>query len=206
LIFYADDPSRFVSFAEAARLAEAKHGTLATTGSYTPPKLAGKYKGSGVGPSPAYSFTVCVAEVSVDAECGKIHVEKLTVAHDCGRAINPIIAEGQVEGSAYMGFGEALLEEQVFRKAGPHRQPSLLEYKLPTSLDTPEIESILIESVDPEGPFGAKEVGEGPLSPVIPAIANAIYDAIGVRIDTTPFTAEKILKALDRQSREQGSA
>src|SRR6185295_7584838 len=97
-----------------------------------------------------------------------------------------------------MGFAEATMEQQVFRK-GRHKFPSLLDYKIPTTLDTPEIETILIESPDPEGPFGAKEAGEGPLNPVVPAIANAVFDAIGVRIDETPITPDKILKALAEQ-------
>jgi CO/xanthine dehydrogenase Mo-binding subunit len=100
----------------------------------------------------------------------------------------PVLVEGQMEGSAYMGFAEALMEEQVFKdadhgRAGLHNAPSLLDYRIPTSLDTPELESLIIESLDPEGPYGAKEAGEGPLHPSIPAIANAIYDAVGVRMD-----------------------
>ncbi len=87
------------------------------------------------------------------------------------------------------------MEQQVFRK-GRHKFPSILDYKIPTTLDTPEIETILVESPDPEGPFGAKEAGQGPLNPVIPAIANAVFDAIGVRIDETPITPEKVLRAL----------
>jgi len=122
------------------------------------------------------------------------------IAHDCGRALNPANVEGQVEGSAYMGYGEIIGEEQVFR-GGLHKKPSLLDYKIPTSLDTPALEAIIVESVDAEGPFGAKEAGEGPLNPVIPAIANAVYDAIGVRFDETPITAEKILNALGKRDR-----
>src|SRR2546427_9992446 len=95
-----------------------------------------------------------------------------------------------------MGIGEALMEEQVFRK-GLHKQPSMLEYKSPTTLETPEIHTFLVETLDPEGPFGAKEVGQGPLLPVIPAVANAVHDAVGVRIDETPITPEKVLRALE---------
>jgi CO/xanthine dehydrogenase Mo-binding subunit len=103
----------------------------------------------------------------------------------------------------YMGYGEAVVEEQVFRK-GLHKQPSLLEYKIPTSLDMPELEAHIIETIDPEGPFGAKEVGQGPLAPVIPAIANAVYDAIGIRFDSTPITADKIMRALE--AKRKGAA
>ena len=193
-------PTRFVAFAEAAQKAEATHGTLSAVGSYTPPKLGGEFKGAGVGISPAYSYTACVAEVEVDPETYDIKVEKLWVAHDCGRALNPTLVEGQIEGSAYMGFGEAIFEEQVFRK-GLHKAPSLLEYKLPTIYDTPEIIAMHVETMDREGPYGAKEAGEGPLNPIIPAIANAVYDAIGARVESTPITPDKIARALKEQQR-----
>jgi 4-hydroxybenzoyl-CoA reductase alpha subunit len=196
VIYYAEDTSKQVAFQQAAQYAEKKFGALVATGSYTPPKLAGDFKGSGVGPSPAYSFTAATAEVEVDLETGILAVKKLTVAHDLGRALNPVVCEGQIEGSMYMGYGEAVVEEHVFRK-GLHKQPSLLEYKIPTSLDTPELESMIVETFDAEGPFGAKEVGQGPLAPVIPAIANAVYDAIGIRFDSTPITADKIMRALE---------
>jgi len=192
------DPSRSLAFAEAAVLAESKHGTLMAAGSYKPPKgIGGDYKGAGVGPSPAYSYQAAVAEVTVDLETGGVTVERITTAHDCGRAINPPGVEGQIEGSAYMGYGEAMAEEQVFR-GGLHKKPSLLEYRLPTSLDTPELRAIVVETVDAEGPFGAKEAGEGPINPVIPAIANAVYDAIRVRFDETPITPAKVLDALQK--------
>jgi 4-hydroxybenzoyl-CoA reductase alpha subunit len=208
-VFDASDPGRGVTFQEAVILAEAKFGTLGTTGSYTPPRPPGKYKGGGVGPSPTYSYTACVVEVEVDPATGWVHVPKVWIAHDIGRALNPVLARGQVEGSVYMGLGEALMEEQTFRRlpeklshALVHKFPSILEYKSPTSLDMPEVDTELIEVPDPRGPFGAKEVGQGPLLPVMPALANAVYDAVGVRIDETPITPEKILKALD--AKEQG--
>lgn len=199
-VYDTSDTDRRLSFVDAVNKAEALFGTLVATGSYTPPKLGGDYKGSGVGPSPAYSFTTAVAEVIVDLETFDLTVKRITVAHDCGKAINPMIVEGQIEGSAYMGYGEAVMEEQVFRK-GLHKKPSLLEYKIPTILETPELDSIIVEGPDAEGPFGAKEAGEGPLSPVIPAIANAVYDAIGVRLNSTPITPERIMKALERHRR-----
>jgi 4-hydroxybenzoyl-CoA reductase subunit alpha len=201
MIYFVDDTSVQLSLSEAAQLAEAKHGTLATTGSYTPPHLAGDFKGAGVGPSPAYSFTCAAAEVQVDLDTGILEVKKITCAHDLGRALNPVVCEGQIEGGVYMGYGEAVVEEQVFRK-GLHKQPSLLEYKIPTSLDMPDTDTMIVETEDPEGPFGAKEVGQGPLAPVIPAIANAVYDAIGIRFDSTPITADKILRALEQQRKQ----
>ncbi len=201
-IFEAANPDNTMPFAEAAQRAEAQFGTLSASGSYTPPALAGKYKGHGVGPSPAYSYTAAVVEVNVDPETGWIVVEKVWIAHDVGKAINPYLAEGQVEGSVYMALGEVLMEEQVFRR-GVHKIPSLLEYKSPTCLEMPEVDTTFIESMDPEGPYGAKEVGQGPLLPVIPAVANAVYNAIGVRIDEIPITPEKVLKALDLQAKGQ---
>ncbi len=198
----AADWERAVPFAQAVELAEAMHGVLAFAGSYAPPKRAGKYKGGGVGPSPCYSYSACVVELSVDEETGEIELHDVWIGHDLGRALNPLLAEGQIEGSVYMGIGEALMEGQIFRK-GVHKNPSLLEYKSPTTLETPEIHTFLVETDDPEGPFGAKEAGQGPLLPVIPAIANAVYHAVGVRCDEVPITPEMILKGLElrRQGR-----
>ncbi|TMG81031.1 MAG: aldehyde oxidase, partial [Betaproteobacteria bacterium] len=195
--------SRGLTFAEAVVLAEVKFGTLGTVGSYSPPRSPGRYKGAGVGPSPAYSYTACVVEAEVDAQTGWIRIPKIWIAHDIGRTINPVLARGQVEGSVYMGLSEALMEEQVFRRLPPklsgalvHKFPSLLEYKSITSLDMPEVDTVLIEDPDPNCPFGAKEAGQGPLLPVAPAVANAIYDAVGVRIDELPITPDKVLRAL----------
>jgi 4-hydroxybenzoyl-CoA reductase subunit alpha len=196
LIYDENDPGVALPYVKVVQLTEARYGALVAAGSYAPPEdMHGDYKGAGVGPSPAYSYSVCVAQVAVDIETGELVVEKLWLAHDIGQSINPLLVAGQVEGGAYMGFGEATMEQQVFRK-GRHKIPSLLDYKLPTTLDTPEIETILIEIPDHEGPFGGKEAGQGPLNPVIPAIANAVFDAVGVRIDETPITPDKVLKAL----------
>jgi len=193
-----------LSFAEAVVFAEEKFGTLGAVGSYKPPRSPGRYKGAGVGPSPAYSYTACVVEVDVDPATGWITVPKVWIAHDIGRTINPVLARGQVEGSVYMGLSEALMEEQVFRRlpaklshALVHKIPSLLEYKSLTSLDMPEVDTVLVEDPDPQCPFGAKEAGQGPLLPVMPAVANAIYDAVGVRIDELPITPDKVLRALE---------
>jgi 4-hydroxybenzoyl-CoA reductase alpha subunit len=191
-----DDWEKALSFAQAVELGESMHGVLAFAGSYAPPKRAGKYKGGGVGPSPCYSYTACVVELTVDEDTADIRLDEVWIAHDIGRALNPLLVEGQVEGSVYMGIGEALMEEQVFRH-DLHKSPSLLDYKSPTTLETPPIHTILVETDDPEGPFGAKEAGQGPLLPVIPAIANAVHNAVGVRIDEIPITPDKILKALE---------
>jgi 4-hydroxybenzoyl-CoA reductase subunit alpha len=196
------DTGRSMPIREAFNLAEAKHGTLGSTGSYTTPTdVHGEYRGGTIGASPAYSFTAHVAEVEVDPDTGFVRVERIWVAHDCGRALNPAIVEGQMEGSSYMGFAEALMEEHVFKdadhgRAGLHNAPSLLDYRIPTSLDTPELASLIVESIDPEGPYGAKEAGEGPLHSSIPAIANAIHDAVGVRMDALPFSPPRVWRAL----------
>ncbi len=202
-VFDAEDPERGLSFQEAVVIAEAVHGTLGTTGSYIPPRSPGRYRGAGVGPSPAYSYSAAVIETVVDPETGLFRVEHVWIAHDVGRSINPVLVMGQIEGSVYMGLGEALMEEQVFRRlpkhlsnALVHREPSLLEYKSPTFLEMPEITTYIIEDPDPEGPFGAKEVGQGPLLPIMPAVANSIFDAVGVRIDQVPIHPHMIAKAL----------
>ena len=210
MAMWAPDTERQMPIREAFNLAESAFGTLGATGWYNTPKdIHGEYRGGTIGASPAYSFTAHVAEVEVDVETGVVEVEKIWIAHDCGRALNPVLVEGQMEGSAYMGFGEALMEEQIFKsaeqgRAGLHNAPSLLDYRIPTSLDTPELESLIVESIDPEGPYGAKEAGEGPLHPSIPAIANAIYDAIGVRVDRLPSSPPNMWRAIER-AREAGT-
>ncbi len=196
-VYRRDDPRLALDFAEAVRLATGPEGTLEITGTYTTPEEAtgGKYKGGGVGPSPAYSYSAQVAEVTVDVETGQVTVDRITVAHDCGKAINPINVEGQVEGSVWMGLGQALQEEMIWEN-GRLMNPGLLEYRSASTLESPPIDPILVESNDPEGPFGAKEAGEGSLAAAIPAVANAIYDAVGVWMTSLPMTPEKILKAL----------
>ncbi|MCB9580117.1 MAG: molybdopterin-dependent oxidoreductase [Polyangiaceae bacterium] len=196
------DGSESMTTRQAFELAEARFDTLGATGSYNTPKLGGDYRGGTIGASPAYSFTAHVAEVTVDVETGRIIPERIWVAHDCGRAINPMLVAGQMEGSAYMGAAEAVLEHHRVDGRGLHAGPSLLDYPIPTSLDVPDLSAIIVESVDPEGPYGAKEAGEGPLHPAIPAIANAVFDAVGIRLRELPLTAAKVLRAL-RDSAQQ---
>ena len=148
-----------------------------------------------MGPSPAYSYSAQVAEVSVDEDTGEVTVHKVWAAHDCGRALNPVSVEGQIIGSVWMGMGQALTEEMVW-KDGMLMNPGLLEYRSPSAVESPEVEAIIVESIDPEGPFGAKECSEGSLAATIPAIANAIYNAVGVRLHESPFTPEQVLAAL----------
>jgi 4-hydroxybenzoyl-CoA reductase alpha subunit len=205
-VFDAEDPERALVFDEAVRLAEAESGTIACAGSYAPPRAPGRYRGAGVGPSPAYSYTAAVVEVEVDPETGVVRVPKAWIAHDLGKAINPLLAIGQVEGSVYMGLGEALMEEMDYRESRNvvHRHPSLLEYKSPTTLEMCDVETFLVEDPDPNGPFGAKECGQGPLLPIPPAVANAVYDAVGVRVDEVPISPPRVLRALRSGTRRSG--
>ena len=144
--------------------------------------MGGSFKGSGAGLSPAYSMTAFITEVSVNVETGSFKVDKVTCAHDCGKALNPIAVEGQLEGSIHMGLGQAIMEG-VVHKDGVVQNPSFLDYKIPSPFEMPEIDLLFPDSEENEGPFGAKEVGEGALAPFIPSLANAIYDAVGVRIN-----------------------
>ena len=190
-------PKEWMTFEEAVVAAIDFHGALTGTGSYAPPPEArgGKHKGGGVGPSPAYSYSAQVAEVSVDEDTGEVTVHKVWAAHDCGRALNPVSVQGQIIGSVWMGMGQALTEEMVW-KDGMLMNAGMLEYRSPSSVESPEVEPIIVESIDPEGPFGAKECSEGSLAATIPAISNAIYDAVGVRLHESPFTPERVLAAL----------
>jgi 4-hydroxybenzoyl-CoA reductase subunit alpha len=204
-VFDFENPEKGVSFIDAVWLAEAKFGTLGTVGSYKPPATRGKFKGSGIGPSPAYSYTAMVAEVDVNPETGIVTVPRIWVAHDIGQAINPVLVIGQVEGSIYMGLGETLMEEMAYRgnRNVVQKAPSFLEYKSLTTLEMCDIVTYLVGDADSNGPFGAKEAGQGPQLPVPPAVANAIYDAVGVRIDEVPITPDKVLKAIRAKAKGQ---
>ncbi|TAL68132.1 MAG: 2Fe-2S iron-sulfur cluster binding domain-containing protein [Bacteroidetes bacterium] len=187
-----------VPWETAATAYFSKNGPLTGKGHYSPPEgLGGKYKGAAVGTSPAYSYSATVCEVDVDMETGKVKVLNFWDAHDCGTAINPMAVEGQVEGAIVMGMGEVLFEDEVFDKNGKMLNADLHNYIIATSADMPNIDSSIVDSYEPEGPFGAKEVGEGATLPVFGALANAIADAIGVRIYNLPITPGKILEAIN---------
>ncbi len=207
-VFATSDPARGLAWEEAVIATEARFGTLASAGSYTPPRSPGRYRGAGVGPSPTYSYSAAVVEVEVDGATGLWKPIQVWIAHDIGRAINPALALGQVEGGVYMGLGEAMMEESAFRRlprsrspALLHKFPSLLEYKSLTAEEMPPVTTYLIEEPDQAGPFGAKEVGQGPLLPIPPACANAIYDAVGVRVDQVPIQPHMVLRALEAKAK-----
>jgi len=175
------------------------------TGWYDPPtKLVDKhtYKGN---ISAAYGFGAQAVEVEVDTETGQVRVLKIVAAHDVGRAINPMYVEGQIEGGAQMGVGYALTEELQVRE-GRVLNPTLLDYRMPTALDMPPIESVIVETADPAGPFGAKGVGEMGGNPTAAAIANAVYNAIGIRLNHLPMTGERVLRALQEKERSAARA
>lgn len=196
---FSNDKKVDLSWYEAIDILVANRGAVSTSGKYISPKLGGDFKGSGAGLSPSYSFGSCIAEVDVDTETGYVKILNVWGAHDCGKALNPIAVEGQLQGSWHMGIGQAISEEMLYYN-GLLLNNNFLDYKIPTSLDTPPIHTNIIETIDPEGPYGAKECGEGALHPVIPAIANAIYDAVGIRITKLPIKAEDVLRLLKEKS------
>ena len=152
--------------------------------------------------SPAYAFGTHVVEVEVDTWTGVVRPLKVTAAHDIGRAINPMAVEGQIQGGVAMGLGYCLSEELKVEE-GRVLNPSFQDYRLMTATEMPEIEMHLIETHDPEGPFGAKGIGEAPAICLSPALANAVYDAIGIRFRRLPITPERVLAAL--REKEEGN-
>jgi 4-hydroxybenzoyl-CoA reductase subunit alpha len=202
-VFEKENQDNFIPWKEAAEAFFSKKGPLIGRGHYSPPEgLGGKYKGAAVGTSPAFSFSASVCEVEVDMETGKVKVINFWDAHDCGTAINPMAVEGQVEGAVVMGMSETLLEDEVFNDKGKLLNADLHNYLIATSAETPNIHSTIVDSYEPEGPYGAKEVGEGATLPVLGAIANAVADAIGVRIFELPITPEKVLNAIKIKEKE----
>ncbi len=201
-VFVKDNPEKNISWQEAAAAYFSTGGPLVGKGHYSPPEgLGGTYKGAAVGTSPAYSFSATVCEVKVDMATGKVRVLNFWDAHDCGTAINPMAVEGQAEGAVLMGMSEVLFEDEVFDHRGKILNADLHNYLIASSADMPLIDSSIVDGYEPQGPFGAKEVGEGATLPVFGAIANAIEDAIGVRIYDLPITPEKILKAIKSKSK-----
>jgi CO/xanthine dehydrogenase Mo-binding subunit len=210
VIYLKSDPKRTVSVAKAAsqpmfeRASSFPMGVpVVAAATYTDPVSQISDKATGYGNiCPTWTWGVQVIEVEVDTETGQVSVLKVVAANDVGRAINPMAAEGQIEGAVVQGMGMALTEQLIWDKErGVVLNPTLADDKLPTTMDVPHIETILVESHDPLGPFGAKGIGEIGLVPTPAAIANAIYHAAGVRIRELPMTPEKILNALREKGR-----
>lgn len=202
IVFLKAHPEESLTFEEVARTYFVKNGPLIGRGSYKPPKLGGTFKGAAVGTSPAYSAATQIAEVEIDEETGEITVLEAWDVHDCGFVINPSLLHAQVHGAFYMGMGESIWEEVLFDEKGDVANGNLAEYRMPTALDMPPVTSELVDSIDPNAPWGVKEVGEGATTPTMACLANAIYDAMGVRIESLPLTYEKVWRAL-KEKREK---
>jgi len=200
-----ENPELVVPYMDALTEALADTGALIASGKYMSPKLGGKFKGSGAGLSPTYSFQSFIAEVTVDPETGLVKVDHVWAAHDVGRALNPLSVEGQIEGSVHMGLGQTLSEYMQYRK-GQLLNPSFLDYRCVSPIEMPPVDVIIVESEDPEGPFGAKECGEGALSPIIPAVCNAIYDAVGVRVKRVPVDPDFLVSQIEKQQKQADSS
>ena len=200
-VVYRPDPEIRVPYLDAVLEAMAGRGALIAKGCYhDAPPMGGAHKGAAAGLSPSYSFQAYVAQVTVDPETGFVRPSRIWAAHDCGKALNPLAVEMQIEGCLHMGMGQALMESFGYNKTSVGN-PSLLDYKIPSSIEMPPVEVFIVESEDPEGPFGAKEAGEGPLLPILPALANAVYDAVGVRMLQLPMTPDRVLEALEKKRR-----
>ena len=202
-LYRAGAQDKGLTFNEVVTEALRDTGTITVTGNYsTIPESHGgkKYRGSAIGGTMGYSYAALVVEVSVDEETGVVTVDKVWVAHDCGRALNRLTVEGQVQGSVWMGMGQAMSEEAAYHE-GLMLTANMLDYRVPTIQDSPPIEVGIIESIDPHGPFGAKEAGEGSLAAFLPALTNAIADAIGLRFNDLPVTPDRVFAALEKRAR-----
>ena len=200
--FVAGSSQSVLPFHDVAIAALAEEGTINVKGTFSTPIEAqgGKHRGGAVGSTMGFSYGAQVVEVSVDEDTGQIAVEKVWVALDCGYAINPLAVEGQIEGSVWMGMGQGLSEETHYIKGLP-AHGNLTDYRFPTIAESPPIDVQIVESIDPLGPFGAKEAGEGALSGFPPALVNAVADAVGVDMNALPLTPDRLIEALTKLRR-----
>ena len=202
-VYRAGAQDKGLTFNEVVTEALKDSGTITVTGNYsTIPQSHGgkKYRGAAIGGTMGYSYSAQVVEVSVDEDTGVVNVDQVWVAHDCGKALNRLTVEGQVQGSVWMGMGQAMSEETGYHE-GLLVTGNMLDYRVPTIQDSPPIEVGIIESNDPHGPFGAKEAGEGSLAAFLPALTNAIADAVGVRFNILPVTPDRVFAALEKRRR-----
>jgi len=195
---FTEDGAVDISWEDGVEAALAGRGAIVESGYYFSPKMGGDFKGSGAGLSPAYSFGAFISDVTVNPSTGSVKVEKIWAAHDCGKALNPLAVEGQIEGSIHMGLGQAISEDLRYVN-GQIVNANFFDYRIPYSVDTPDMDVTIIESNDSEGPYGAKEAGEGPIHPVLPSIGNAIYDAVGIRMMELPITPDKVLAKIQEK-------
>ncbi len=205
-VYRAGAQDKGATFEEVVTEALKDTGTITVTGNYsTIPESHGgkKYRGAAIGGTMGYSYSAQVVEVSVDEETGVVTVDKVWVAHDCGKALNRLTVEGQVQGSVWMGMGQAMSEEAAYHD-GLLLTANMLDYRVPTIQDSPPIEVGIVESNDPNGPFGAKEAGEGSLAAFLPALTNAIADAIGMRFNDLPVTPDRVFEAIEKRRRTLG--
>jgi len=204
-IFVKGTPDKAVSFQKAVQELYNRRGGMPVIGMgfYKPNTEIPDFKTKYGNISPAYPFACHVAEVEVDRETGIVRVIRYVAAHDIGKAINPMLAEGQVEGGVAQGLGFALMEEIKYEK-GRIGNPNFLDYVVPGPSDLPPIDVIFVETNDPEGPYGGKGVGEPALNPVAGAIANAIYDAVGIRVTELPMTPERLRALIRARDKELG--
>ena len=203
-LYRAGAQDKGLTFNEVVTEALKDTGTITVTGNYsTIPESHGgkKYRGAAIGGTMGYSYSAQVVEVTVDEEAGVVTVDKVWVAHDCGKALNRLTVEGQVQGSVWMGMGQAMSEEAAYHD-GLMLTANMLDYRVPTIQDSPPIEVGIIESIDPHGPFGAKEAGEGSLAAFLPALTNAIADATGLRFNDLPVTPDRVFAAVEKRVRD----
>jgi 4-hydroxybenzoyl-CoA reductase subunit alpha len=198
-----DRPDKTLDFAQVANEFFIRRGPLVGRGSYTPPKLGGTQKGAAVGTSPGYSFAAQISEVEVDEETGQVAVTKVYDVHDCGTVVNPALLHAQVHGALFMGMGEAMYEEMLFDNEGRPLNFNLGEYRVPTALDVPNVVNGLVSTWEPNAPWGVKEVGEGATVPTMGCYANAIADAIGIRVHDMPINPEKVWRAIQERKKNE---
>jgi 4-hydroxybenzoyl-CoA reductase subunit alpha len=207
-LYRAGAQDKGMTFNEVVTEALKDSGTITVTGNFStiPASHGGKkYRGAAIGGTMGYSYAAQVVEISVDEETGVVTVDKVWVAHDCGKALNRLTVEGQVQGSVWMGMGQAMSEEAGYHE-GLMVTANMLDYRVPTIQDSPPIEVGIVESNDPYGPFGAKEAGEGSLAAFLPALTNAIADALDLRFTALPVTPDRVFAALEKRQRAARSA